>query len=106
MMRIGRLRRRVQVQINTPTTNARGQQVPSWSNDRQVWARVLPMSAADTEQDNKLTNKRRYEVTVRGGLGITSANRIVWSGKYFSVNASVDDERSRETVLTCTEVTE
>jgi head-tail adaptor len=64
------------------------------------------MSASDVEQSNKLTNKRRYEVTVRAGSGITTAHRLLWDGKYLSVNAAIDDERSRQTLLTCTEVAE
>jgi head-tail adaptor len=64
------------------------------------------MSSSDVEQSNKLTNKRQYEVTVRAGSGITTANRLLWDGKYLSVNAAIDDERRRQTLLTCTEVAE
>lgn len=103
-MRIGRMRERVEIQGNTPTTGSRGQPTPVWATTSTVWARVQQVKGDETEQADKITAKRNYEVELRVNTAVNTTNRLKWNSLFLSINASLTNERKAVTVLSCTEV--
>ena len=102
-LRAGNLRERVEIQANTPTTNARGQELPSWATVAIRWARVTPDSGSEATAADKRTARRRFTVTVRL-YPVTPAHRLRWRGLSLSVNSVLPSEDRSASVLSCTEV--
>lgn len=101
-IKAGDLNERVQIQTNTPTTNARGQAVESWATTWTRWAEVIVESGGESETATKITAMRRFNLKLRV-LDVTAKMRVKWGDVYMSVNTVIPIGRVGIRLM-CTEV--
>jgi head-tail adaptor len=108
-MRVGRLRKRVAVQANTPAVGQFGGETAVWAIVANVWGAFAPQSHGSGEQDRaqQQVDVSRTLVTLRYPLPVTltTANRLVMNGRTFAIDNIMNiDERNRELTVACKEV--
>lgn len=78
-----------------------------WTDLRQVWANVRPMSGREARENARMESSITHEVYVRGWFDdIQATHRVVFQGRTLSIeSAPVNvDERGRETYFLAKEV--
>jgi SPP1 family predicted phage head-tail adaptor len=104
----GRLRHPIELQRNTQARDTYGEPIETWATYKRVRAEII--GGAGSEQ---VVGQR---VTGRGGLVVRIRyrspepeiiERVKFGTRYFDIN-DVDnvEQRNRELILTCTEVTD
>lgn len=103
----GRLRNRIELQRKTTTRDASGEPIETWSTYATVWAEYIGGAGAE-----RLVGQ---QVTGRGGVvwriryrnpEPTITERVKFGTRTFDINdADSVENRNREILLACTEVT-
>ena len=105
-MRPGQLRQLVKIQENTPTKDAQGGIVDTWSD---VWSRrVQIMSLRGTEllDNDVIRGTATFKITLRYLDGLTVLHRIKYGSRIFEINHIGNFmERNKWYELMCTELT-
>jgi len=108
-MQIGKLRHRVQLQVDTPTRDTAGQEVHNWATVATLWADVRHVGGqerfAGTADQEFATAAHNVRMRRQPSIDISIKNRLVWESRVFDVE-SVGDGRGdrREIILMCREV--
>lgn len=76
----GRYDQRVTFQERTSSTNDFGEDVPTWSDVAEVWARVEPLRGREFFQAGQMQSSAEVRITVRWRAGLDEKMRIVWRG--------------------------
>lgn len=104
-MRAGRLRHRVELQTNTPTTDAFGDPVPDWSTYATVWASVEPLEGAELVRFQQVQAETTTRVRLRHHSRLTPDDRIVHDSRTLQVLSVINRaDRNIELELLCKEV--
>ncbi len=64
-MQTGKLRHRIQVQTDTPSTDTTGQAVSSWGTTDTVWGEIKPLSGDELMVARQVTPQVTHEITLR-----------------------------------------
>jgi len=103
MMEAGKLRHLVTVQVNSPTQDAMGHPVESWTSSSTAYASIEPMSGRELATRQGLTSTVSHRIRMRY-LSLTPQQRITFGARVFAVNVVRNiDERSAEIEALCTE---
>lgn len=102
-MKIGKLKKLVTIQQNTPTRGATGEPVASWAAyASNRWAEIVPEDGSEGFSAQKITTQRQMTVKLRYITGVNSAMRLVYGGENFNILTAVNTgEQNRELVLKC-----
>lgn len=101
----GRLRHKVDIQVQTRTPDGYGQFTVTWADlASDVWCEIKPVLGreyfAAMQQQAKITHKIR----MRFRKGITSKHRVLYGNRVFNIESVIDpEEKHQELVLYCTE---
>ena len=103
-MRVGDLRKRVQLQRRSTSRDAYGQQLTTWSTILTTWAAIEPVSGAQLERARSIYSQTSHRVTVRwrpllADVRVVGSYRILYAGRVFDVGASLN-ENERNKVVT------
>lgn len=108
MMQAGRLNRRIIIHQNTPTRDANGGEVESWSVLAYRWASLEPINgreyftAQQTASEVTHRVRIRYDYTVKT---VTPKMRIVYGSRTFDIESVINPrESNKELVLMCREL--
>ena len=108
-MQAGELRHRVTIQAIVASTgdNMGGQTVSRYDDVMTVWAGIDPPKGREYFGAGQTQSETVTRVRIRYRPDITTVNRIKFgSTRYFDINAVINpDERNRELILMCIEVT-
>lgn len=104
-MKAGRLRHRVTIEKNTPTTTGRGERRPAWSTLADVWADIRPLRGREYYQAQQTNAELTTEIEIRYRDDVTSKMRVVWGDRVFDVVAPPVnvDMLNRALILLCAE---
>ena len=103
-MRAGKLRHRITIEQNTPTRDALGAEVDSWTTFAVRWAAVEPLGGREFWDAAQVNAERRTRFRLRHLAGVTPAMRVSFDNRVFDIHAVIDaGERNRELELVCTE---
>jgi SPP1 family predicted phage head-tail adaptor len=109
-MKAGKLRHRATLQQNTPTQNAAGQFLPSWTNvlggSNQVWCEVLPASGREFEKYRQMVAELTHTVRMRYMPNAlpTEKMRFLYGSRVLNIQSAVNvDERNKEMICLCVE---
>ena len=103
-MRAGKLRHRITIEQNTPTRDALGAEVDSWSSFAVRWAAVEPLGGREFWDARRVNAERRVRFRLRYVVGVTPEMRVSFDGRVFDIQAVIDvEERNRELQLVCEE---
>lgn len=106
-MRAGQLRKRVQWQQRTVTTDSYGQAQETWSTVASCWASFKPGKGNEQEVAKEQRSYSPFEIRVRwpGGISFSTDDRILYGSRTFNIqNINNVDERNRELVVAAVEV--
>jgi SPP1 family predicted phage head-tail adaptor len=89
-VRIGDLKKRIELQSPVNTADGMGGITLSWTSEAYVWAAVWPVSANETiaAGGNPMTISHRIRIRYRSD--ITNAWRIVYAGTYYNIVSIID----------------
>ena len=101
---IGRLRRRLTIQAESPSADGLGGQARAWTDVATVWARVVPLSGSEQLHGMQLEARISHRITIRHRADVTARHRLRLGGRVFNIRAAVDrEERGRWLELLCEE---
>ncbi len=85
---IGNLDERITFQEQSLSADGAGGQTKSWANlatTPTVWARVMPKSAGERFDDDRMDARGMYVFTVRNRSDLNEAMRIVWRSVNYDI---------------------
>ena len=94
--RIGRMRQRVTIQSNTGTKGTRGQKADTWTDVKQVWARVQTLTGTENQTANMQIASATHLVTIRWRSDVTEKMRFEWGTKYLGIVSIRDIDGRRQ----------
>ena len=86
-MDIGKLNKRIVIQIQSATYDAAGQQVESWSTFATVWANIKHNSGLETIKSDALASSVKSSMRIRYLAGVNAGMRVVYSGIQYEITA-------------------
>ena len=103
-MNPGNLRHQVIIQVNTPTKDANGGVVDSWSTDSTVWASVQTLTGRKLEMARQIDAEATVEIRMRycgsgGSANVTVDNRLLFGDRILQPFLVVN-ENERNVMLT------
>lgn len=103
-MRSGKLRHRLELQENTPTRNAVGEEVDSWATIEKFWGNIEPLAGTELLHAQQTAAEVSHRISRRYASGVTPGHRILHGERVFDINAVINvEERGRELLLFCKE---
>lgn len=103
-MRSGMLRHRVTLQQFRQGQDAYGGPVETWEDVAIVWASLEAMSGREFFASQQAQSEVTQRIRIRYRAGVTADMRVTHNGKVFNIVAPLPDNRGRELVLMCREV--
>jgi SPP1 family predicted phage head-tail adaptor len=103
-MRIGKLRKRVQLQHLARNQDSFGEAVSSYTPYATVWASVEPLQGRELEHAQQISAEVTHRVTIRYNAAVTSEHRVVYGNRTLEIEAVINpEERNEMLVLMCKE---
>ena len=91
---VGRLRYQVILQTQGGTADGMGGVTATWSNTATIWADIMPISATERTQADKVIGDITHKIIVRH-RAITSPNmRILYGTRVFNIVSVVNPDNS------------
>lgn len=100
MVLISKRRHYIEIQTSTATSDSQGGYTTSWATSSSEWSRAVPMSQSRTLDQGGVKYSLAVEFTIRRGTTITSANRILWNGAYYTIHSVVPSEKLDDQIIT------
>lgn len=108
-MNIGRLNKRIELQLNTEETetfaNSLGGITTTWATATTVWASIRPLSAKESFMAQQAQSDADMEIRIRYYSSLTTHYRVKYGTRYFQILSILNtNERNEEQVLVCKEI--
>jgi SPP1 family predicted phage head-tail adaptor len=103
-MEIGKLKRRITIQIPTNVDDTLGGFTTTWSDHATVWAKAWTVSSSELVTDMKVNLVRIQKFCIRYRNPFLASWRIKWGTRYFNITSIDPDEDNRFLYLTVKEV--
>ena len=101
-MEMGLLRHRVDIQLRNSTLDAFGQAALTWTTLYTIWASIEDISGKELIASMAINTELSTHIYIRYRAGITTANRVLYQGTTYNIQAVVDATgRKRELHLMC-----
>jgi SPP1 family predicted phage head-tail adaptor len=84
-MRIGDLKKRIELQYATRTADGMGGWTNTYSTEAKVWGAIWPISASEIIQANTTTMVVTHRIRIRYHDTIKSTWRIKYGDKYYAI---------------------
>lgn len=82
---IGKLREYITIETPSESDDGYGGKTVTWSTHASVWAKIDPISAAQTWHADNLEHRVTHKVTIRELSGVTAKMRISWESRTFYI---------------------
>ena len=103
-MRSGMLRHRVTLQRFQQGQDAYGGPVETWEDVATVWASLEAMSGREFFASQQAQSEVTQRIRIRYRPGVTADMRVIHQGTVFNIVAPLPDNRGKDLVLMCREV--
>lgn len=105
-MRAGTLRHRVTIQRQEIVFGKFGAPLHDkvWENVATVWASLEAMSGREFFASQQAQSEVTQRIRIRYRADVTADMRVIHNGRVFNIVAPLPDNRGRELVLMCREV--
>lgn len=84
-MGCGALNRRLTFEANTPSRDALGQPIESWSTLATVWAAIDYGNGGEKIENDREIHTSKITFTVRYRADVSVKNRILFEGEYYDI---------------------
>lgn len=100
-MKIGNLRKRVEIQSEQRVDDGQGGYALSWIAVMTAWAEITPISGKEKLEANKPQSTTTYKITLRrrDDITIAPAMRAVCEESAFNIRAVLNDEPRWTTLM-------
>ncbi len=106
-VRIGELRHRLSIQVESATSDGGGGMSDPWADPvtvATVWGKIEPLTGGERLHALQIEGRLSHRIVIRHRSGITAAMRVVFGARAFNIRAVIDvDERGRFLELLCDE---
>lgn len=103
---IGQLRKRLELQAPTDSTDAYGQPTRSWVTYATVWAHIEPTGGGEPAAGNEQQLERTHRITIRHRAGVESTHRGLYGARVLNFDSVINvDELNVWLLITATERT-
>ena len=99
-MVIGRMDRRIIVQVNTPVKDDSGEPIESWAALVTLWAAVTPQSADESLEGDQIHGTAETEFRIRYRSDVDVANRISYNSQFYDITGVVELGRREGLLIT------
>lgn len=104
-MRIGTMRRRIEIQKHTFITDDFGGRVEGWVTDFKVWASVESVSGKEFFAGASTQSESTWKITARYIPDLETVKyRVFYDGRYFNITAILPDARERTMTMICSRI--
>jgi SPP1 family predicted phage head-tail adaptor len=104
-MNPGRLRHKIDIEVESTTQNTFGEQTQSWSvflND--ISASISPISGREFFSADMVNAEITHKIRIRYRTGMHPKMRVKFGTRYFDIQAVINfEERNKEILLMCKE---
>ncbi len=98
-MQIGRLDRRIVIEVNTPTRSTSGEEVDSWATFATVWAAVVPIRGKEFFDAAAVQSEIDTKFRIRWRDDLTTKMRISYDGNIYDIHSIVEIGRHAATEI-------
>ena len=98
-MQIGRLDRRIVIEVNTPTTSASGEKKPNWGTLATVWAEVRPLRGKEFFDAAAVQSEIDTKFRIRYRSDLTAKMRINYAGNLYDIHSIAEIGRGAATEI-------
>jgi len=84
-MNIGRLDRKIVIQVQNFATNAIGEYTTTWDTFHNAFANVQRVSGTETVDADQVTATNKVKFKIRYFAGINESMRIVYNSNYYDI---------------------
>jgi len=96
------VRERVAIQTISLADDGYGGKTETLSTLATVWAKVSPVKGREVEKSGRMESVETYLVMIRYRADVTTAHRILWSGKLLNIRSVQNrDEKRQFLTLEC-----
>lgn len=99
-MNAGRFDRLVELWRYTTTKNSYGEEIKTWANQMDLWAKIDFNQGSEDVNAEKWENKQNITVTIRH-TSLTVKDRIKYEEEYFNIIAISEIDRKMYLKLQC-----
>lgn len=94
----GKYRHYCEIQTATRTSDNQGGWTSTWATAGYEWFRAVPLSQSRSLDNGGINYRIAVEFTGNkySGFALTTANRIVWNGDYYTIHSIVPSEKLDE----------
>jgi SPP1 family predicted phage head-tail adaptor len=104
-MQIGRMRSRVQVQVQTEVPDQFGQNQPGWATTATRWGYVRTPTGRESLNAQQMQAALSHVVEMRYMAPLGPQQRLVLDGRIFNISHVIDpDGKHRQLIVYCEEV--
>lgn len=94
-LQAGEFDQRVTIQQKSVARAANGEEIITWSDVAQVWAKVEPIRGNELFAAAQMQDVSDHRVTIRYRTGIVREMRVVWRGDPLDIVSVVDVKAAR-----------
>ena len=91
---VGRLRYQVILQTQGGTADGMGGITATWSNTATIWADIMPISATERTQADKVIDDITHKIIVRHRAVTSPDQRILYGTRVFNIVSVVNPDNS------------
>lgn len=84
-MDIGKLNKRITIQVFSKTTDDEGYIKEEWADYKTVWAHCKPHSANEYYKANAINSKASIKFNIRYCKGLDTSMRIKYKDKFYNI---------------------
>jgi SPP1 family predicted phage head-tail adaptor len=94
-MKIGDLKRRMELQAPTDSMDDLGQPVRTWSTYATIWAQISPISVAEGLFGSQLKGLETHSILIRWRDDVRINHRMLYEGRIFLISSvrNLDENR-------------
>jgi len=89
-VKIGRMDRRIQLQVKVETQDASGEPIESWNALDTVWAEAIPLRGTERFASQQTAAEADTRFKIRYRSDVTVENRIVFDGDNYDITAVME----------------
>lgn len=91
MIQAGRLRKRITLQTATESRGSDGAAILTWVDTKTIYAEVIPYSASESEEGEKVYHDVTHLITIRYYSALTtSKQRFKWGTRILNITSIVN----------------
>jgi SPP1 family predicted phage head-tail adaptor len=97
---IGKMDRRITVQVRTMTKDSTGGRVETWADSFDCWAEVIVQKQTESEisESDRNADSRQFRIRYKSGLA-SGTHRILYQLRFYNIKSITEEGRQDRLVI-------